>query len=126
MQAIHWILGKIILLLDRLTRPSGIQRPVASQAAIDAETAQLTLYQFLACPFCVKVRRVLQRQSLNIVTKDAKRCAQSREELLQGGGAVKVPCLKIVNNAGQESWLYESNEIVQYLEERFGEQQLAA
>jgi glutathione S-transferase len=42
-----------------------------------------------------------------------------REQLLQGSGASKVPCLKITEANGQTRWLQDSSEIVDYLRERF-------
>ena len=57
--------------------------------------------------------------SLNIETRDAKREDSSREELLQGGGALKVPCLRIEDEQGTVSWIYESSEIIDYLDGRF-------
>ncbi|WP_193678902.1 MULTISPECIES: glutathione S-transferase N-terminal domain-containing protein, partial [Gammaproteobacteria] len=43
---------------------------------------------------------------------------QARQALLEGGGKVKVPCLRIEEN-GQVRWMYESSEIIAYLEGRF-------
>jgi glutaredoxin len=83
-----------------------------------------TLYQYKACPFCVKVRRAMKRQSLSIETRDAKRCANSLEELLNGDGKLKVPCLKIENDDGKVSWMYESSDIIRYLENRFVRQRV--
>ena len=119
MYVIRAVLGALILFFDWLLTPRGIKRPEASQAAIDTETQSLTLYQFKACSFCVKVRRSMKRQSLNIETRDAKRCQQSRDALLQGGGKVKVPCLRIEDDKGGEQWLYESSDIIDYLQKRF-------
>ena len=36
-------------------------------------------------------------------------------ELLMGGGRATVPCLRIEDDAGAVRWLYESNDIVEYL-----------
>jgi glutaredoxin len=115
----RWILGAIILLVERLYSPKRVQRDSEAQAAVDSETAQLTLYQFKACPFCVKVRMAMKRQSLTIETRDAKRSDSARAELLAGGGALKVPCLRIVDQQGAASWLYESSDIIAYLNDRF-------
>jgi len=41
-----------------------------------------------------------------------------REELKLKGGQIKVPCLK-VEYAGEVNWLYNSNDIIDYLCERF-------
>ena len=119
MAVIRWILGRIILLVDFLTTPRGPKRDAAAQQAIDAQTAELALYQFEACPFCVKVRRSMKRAGLNIETRDAKKDPQHRDELLAGGGRVKVPCLRIENTAGEVEWMYESNDIIAYLDKRF-------
>ena len=119
MVVIRWILGRLILLLNVVFSPSGIKRPAEQQAAVDAETAQLSLYQYLACPFCVKVRRAMTRHSLNIETRDARRNNQFREELVQGGGKLKVPCLRIEEEGGSVRWMYESSDIISYLEQSF-------
>ncbi|MCW8907407.1 MAG: glutaredoxin [Sedimenticola sp.] len=119
MALIRWILGRLILLIDYLTSPRGIERPAGEQALLDQETGQLALYQFQACPFCVKVRRFLKRNSLNIETRDARRDPRYRQEMLEQAGQVKVPCLRIAGPQGEVRWLFESDEIIQYLESRF-------
>jgi glutaredoxin len=121
MRIIHWFLGSLILLIDWLTTPKGIKRSEEEQAAIKEQTKVLTLYQYRACPFCVKVRRTMKRQSLPIETRDAKRCEIAKQELLSGGGRLKVPCLRVVDAAGDENWMYESKDIIHYLEQRFSE-----
>ena len=87
------------------------------QTSIDQQTQNLALYQYQACPFCVKVRREMKRQNLNIDIVDAKQ-DDNKQQLLSGGGQLKVPCLKIETD-GQTQWLYESKEIIQYLNQRF-------
>ncbi len=113
------ILGALILFFDWLFTPKGIKRDLSLQAKIDQETARLALYQFAACPFCVKVRRAIKRQSLKIKVLDAKNCEKSRNELMIGGGKIKVPCLKIICADGNVRWIYESKDIVNYLESCF-------
>lgn len=118
MKIIHWIVGRIILTLDFLTTPRSVKRSTEQQSAINAETQSLTLYQFHACPFCVKVRRIMKRHGLNIETRDANRNEQFKQELLTGGGKLQVPCLRI-EQEGNVQWMYESSDIVAYLEGRF-------
>ena len=118
MQIIRWILGRIILLINFFTLPRGVKRSAEQQKKIDKKTQFLALYQYQACPFCVKVRRSLKRNSLTIETRDTKRNKQFQQELIQGGGKLKVPCLRI--KEGEEiEWMYESSDIIQYLESRF-------
>lgn len=82
MTLIRFILGKLILFFNWLFSPRSTRRDSDAQAAIDAQTARLVLYQYEACPFCVKVRRAMKRHALNIETKDVKRSETAREELL--------------------------------------------
>tara|TARA_R110002049_G_scaffold232354_3_gene404911 strand:+ start:9346 stop:9738 length:393 start_codon:yes stop_codon:yes gene_type:complete len=119
MAIIRFILGKLILLFDWAFPPKAIKRDRIQQAQIDQLTNHLTLYQYAACPFCVKVRRAMKRQALKIDTRDVKRIPDAREELLAGGGLLKVPCLRIDDNAGQAKWMYESADIIDYLSARF-------
>lgn len=118
MKAIRWILGKIILLVERLFAPAGIRRSPEAQAGVDRQTSRLALYQFRACPFCVRVRFTLKRLSLNIVTRDAQNTPY-KGELIAQGGQLMVPCLRIEKGDGVTEWLYESAEIIRYLTERF-------
>ena len=118
-KTIRLIVGPIILFIDKITTPRGVKRPTEEQQKIDSEVNNLVLYQFKTCPFCIKVKRNNKRLSLNIETRDAQHNPIYREELLQGGGQIKVPCLKIIDEKGNDSWMYESNEIMQYLQGRF-------
>ncbi|WP_426206380.1 glutathione S-transferase N-terminal domain-containing protein [Pseudomonas sp. TWP3-1] len=111
-------LGQLIIFVDFLTRPGKKQRPAAAQAQVDAAAKDLTLYQFHACPFCVKTRRSLRRLNVPVALKDAKNNELDRQTLLEQGGKIKVPCLRIEEN-GQTTWLYESNAIIDYLNTRF-------
>jgi glutaredoxin len=113
------ILGALILFFNWVFTPKSIKREAAEQAEIDTHTKKLALYQYAACPFCVKVRRAMKRNGLNIETRDAKRSEQAKEELVNGGGQLKVPCLRIEEDNGEVRWMYESGDIINYLEQRF-------
>lgn len=116
MKVIRWILGKIILGLDKLTAPAPMIRSVEEQKKLDEATAQLKLYQFHACPFCVKVRREIRRLNLKIELVDALNDKAAEERLINEGGKRQVPCLYIVNEDQSVTWLYESNAIMIYLQ----------
>ena len=113
------VLGPVMLLKERLTQPAGVQRAATAQDAVDQQCQSLSLYQFSTCPFCIKVRQEMRRLSLPIEKRDAQHHAANRNELLQGSGATKVPCLKITEADGQTRWLQDSTEIMAYLRERF-------
>jgi glutaredoxin len=120
-KALRIVLGPFMLLWEILTRPKGIVRTPESQQAIDRACRNLSLYQFKTCPFCIKVRQEMRRLSLPIELRDAQHAGTHREELLRGGGEIKVPCLRIREASGTERWLYESGKIIEYLRTRYDE-----
>jgi glutaredoxin len=113
------ILGCIIAGLDLVSRPRKQKRSTQSQQHVEQEIKSMALYQFFACPFCIKTRRAMHRLNLPIETRNANKGSQFRTELEQQGGKVKVPCLRIAED-GKDIWMYESSEIIRYLEQRFG------
>jgi glutaredoxin len=113
------ILGPVMLIKERLSRPQGIVRSASDQARVDAACQQLALYQFGTCPFCIKVRQEMRRLTLNVKLVDAQNSAKDRQELAAQGGSTKVPCLKINKPDGSASWMYESKEIIAYFRREF-------
>lgn len=113
------ILIPFVLLWEVVTTPKGVVRAADAQAKIDEQTRSMALYQFKTCPFCIKVRREIARLSLHIELRDAQHDAKHREALLQGGGSLQVPCLRITDAQGNSQWMYESSEINAYLHKRF-------
>ncbi|NDP37701.1 MAG: glutaredoxin [Rhodoferax sp.] len=118
-KTLRLVLGPVMLLRERLSRPVGLVRPPEAQALVDQECRSLALYQFTTCPFCIKVRQEMRRLSLDIERRDAQHDVKNREELGRAGGQVKVPCLKITDASGSSQWLYESGAIISYLQGRF-------
>ncbi len=112
-------LGRVIVFIDWATRPKPVQRTPEAQRVVATAALDLSLYQFYACPFCIKTRRALHRLNLPVETRDAQGDPVHRAALEAGGGKVQVPCLRI-DEGGQARWLYESKAIIAYLEERFG------
>jgi glutaredoxin len=115
MKAIRWPIGQLILLLNFIFSPRSPKRSIEQQAAIDAKTKALSLYQLPSCPFCVKVRRTIKREGLNIDLRNIKGDNEFSQELTREGGKRKVPCLRIEKNDGEVQWLYESNEVAAHL-----------
>ena len=116
MAVLRWIIGRIILFFDFIFSPRRTKRDVQVQAQVNANTQHLSLYQLPACPFCVKVRRAMKRDNLSIEVRNINQTPKYREELVEQGGKRKVPCLRIEEN-NQVTWLYESSDIVKYLEQ---------
>ena len=113
------ILGPVMLLREKLTRPKGIVRSEAAQQSADMQCQNLALYQYKTCPFCMKVRQEMTRLSLNIQRVDAQPPGADRDILTREGGQTKVPCLKITDASGKSQWLYDSEKIIGYLRGRF-------
>lgn len=118
-KTLRLVLGPFMLLWERVSRPKPLVRAAAVQADIDLQCQGITLYQFSTCPFCIKVRKEIHRLALPIERRDAQHNATHRAGLLQGNGAVQVPCLRITNHDGKVQWLAESSAIIDYLNRRF-------
>ncbi|MGB7389672.1 glutathione S-transferase N-terminal domain-containing protein [Marinomonas sp.] len=112
------LLGAIIATIDLVTRGSKVKRTPEKQQAVNMAAKDLTLYQFFACPFCIKTRRAIYKLNLPIDKRSASEGSPHRKALLEGGGRVKVPCLRIEQD-GKVEWMYESSDIIRYLEKRF-------
>ena len=110
-------LGLIIVFFDWISRPKAIQRAEADQANAQLAMHGLSLYQFFACPFCTKTRRAIHKLGVAVEARDINKSHQHRVDLEAGGGRVKVPCLRI-EEQGEVRWMYESNEIISFLENR--------
>ncbi|MEM9741985.1 MAG: glutathione S-transferase N-terminal domain-containing protein [Pseudomonadota bacterium] len=87
-----------------------------TQSATTSEE-QYQLFHFDFCPFCMRVRQFLERNSLTIPLRNIHRDRAAYDELVQGGGSQQVPCLRIERD-GNVRWLYESEDIIHYLAER--------
>lgn len=107
-------LGLIIVFFDWVSRPKPIQRNAEDQVNAQARLEGHSLYQFFACPFCVKTRRAIHTLGVNVELRDINKEAHHRQDLEQGGGKVKVPCLRI-DEGENTRWMYESSDIIDYL-----------
>lgn len=112
-------LGYLLIFISFFIPIKRYKRSPDDQKCVNEATSTMSLYQFQACPFCLKSRRAIKRLGLQIQTRNALKNPH-RSDLLTGGGEIKVPCLRIDSN-NETTWMYESNEIAAYLEQRFGE-----
>ena len=110
-------LGLIIVFFDWISRPKGIQRSEQEQVKAQSAMQGLSLYQLFACPFCTKTRRAIHKLNVTVEARDINKNLDYRQQLETGGGRVKVPCLRIEEN-GEVRWMYESKQIISFLEQR--------
>jgi glutathione S-transferase len=108
-----------MLIGEKHSTPKPLVRTADEQARLDQACQRLALYQFRACPFCIRVRKELARLGLRVQTRDAQHDREHRSALEAGGGRIKVPCLLIEHDDGKQEWLYESGAIKTWLQERF-------
>ena len=116
MSLIRWPIGRLILLINFIFSPKSPKRTAEEQTQVDAKTQNLSLYQLPSCPFCVKVRRTMKREGLNIELRNINQKNGYREELINQGGKRTVPCLRIEQENGDVQWLYESKDVVTHLQ----------
>ena len=117
MSLIRWPIGRLILLGNFVFSPTSPKRNSEEQAKFDDITKNLSLYQLPSCPFCVKVRRTMKREGLNIELRNINQKNDYREELIREGGKRTVPCLRIEKADGQVQWLYESSDVIAHLQQ---------
>ena len=116
---LRWPLGQIIIFLDWISGPKPPTHSAEVQQKLDAQTANLKLYQFQQCPFCVRTRRSIRGLGLNIETRDARNDLRWHDELIEQGGKYQVLCLRIDKDDDNIEWLYESKNFIRYLDQRF-------
>ncbi len=119
LEPLRWIVGRGVLGWEILTRNKPVERSVEEQAIVDAATSGICMYEFRACPFCMIVRKVIYHKNLNIELRDARRNKTWGEELRRQGGKYQTPCLKITDADSNVQWMYESKDIIAYLDQRF-------
>jgi glutathione S-transferase len=99
---------------------SGIQVQSGSLGARPEQP--LELYEFEGCPFCRKVREALTNLDLDAVIYPCpKNGPRYREELIRRGGKPQFPYLVDPNT---DTEMYESDDIVQYLYDSYGDGQV--
>jgi len=76
---------------------------------------KLTLYHMGHCPYCKRVIATINQLKLTVTYKDLDVHEKLRKELVTGGGKQQVPCLLITERGKSDRWLYESQDIIDFL-----------
>ena len=76
------------------------------------------LYHFQASPFAARVRGALAKFQVEIPMHDVLESNKAWKELIAGGKRDRVPCLKVTEPGAPDRWIYESLEIVKFIEIR--------
>ncbi|WP_246434519.1 glutaredoxin family protein [Teredinibacter haidensis] len=80
----------------------------------------VTLYHRPSCGYCMRVHLALKTMKINIANANVSRDDHARKELSQKGGKSQVPALRITHSNGKEEWMYESLDIIDYLQKQAG------
>lgn len=81
--------------------------------------AEITFYELPGCPFCAKVRTKLEELDLEYDSIEVPRAHDERDQVREVSGQTGVPV--ITDEAHGVSGMAESSDIVEYLEETYGE-----
>ena len=73
------------------------------------------LFYFATCPYCIKVRLALRWMGIELPLKNIRIHPENKADLIAGGGKKQVPCLRIEDETGGVQWMYESSDIIRYL-----------
>lgn len=99
--------------------PRIVERSPEEQRQVDEETSELALYYYETCKHCIRVLRAIERLRLKIDQRNIRTVPGFRKQLIHGGGRATVPCLRVRKPDGELQWIYGSDDILRYLEERF-------
>ncbi len=80
---------------------------------------KLALYYIDGCPFCNLVRASINELELDVEMRNIFHDAQHREDLMEARGRTTVPVLRISTPDGEERWMPESRDIVDYLQKTY-------
>lgn len=73
------------------------------------------LYYYDMCPFCQRVLHALPQVTVNVEKRNVLHNPAFRQQQQQATGRTTVPCLLIEDDAGKETWMFESSDIIRYL-----------
>jgi glutathione S-transferase len=76
---------------------------------------KLYLYQYETCWYCMRVRRVIDELGLDVELRNVRRDPTHRADLIAARGRKTVPVLRIDNGDGNDVWMPESADIIDYL-----------
>ena len=105
---------------DDIKTEKTLSRTDEEQTRVDRESSKIVLYHYETCMFCARVKSTIRQLKLTIHTRDVHLDKDHMQELVTNGGKPTVPCLRIEQQDGTATWLYESNDIKNYLLQKFG------
>ena len=77
----------------------------------------LSLYHYRSCPFCVMTTHAIDQTNLDIELRDIQIEHEHYQALVTGAGSTQVPCLLIEKSDGEAHWLFESMDIIAFVQQ---------
>ncbi len=84
------------------------------------ENDHLALYHLESCPFCLMVRAAIDRLGIDVELRSITQDPDHYDDLVEARGRATVPVLRITSPDGEERWMPESRDIIEYLEKTYG------
>lgn len=72
------------------------------------------LYYHNTCPFCIRVLAALPSVKVDVEKRNVRQNPEFGQQQQAATGRTTVPCL-LIEDAGEEKWMYESSDILEYL-----------
>jgi glutaredoxin 2 len=77
---------------------------------------KFALYYYDSCPFCQRVLRVLPNLNVEVEKRNVISSSEHRKEHYEATGRSTVPCLRMEDDNGQVTWMFESADIIRFLQ----------
>lgn len=85
-----------------------------------SDARRLALYVSPGCFYCSRVLRAVEALGADVEVRDTMRDPQHRAALWQAMGRGTVPVLRIQGPGGEDRWLPESRDIIEWLQQHVG------
>jgi hypothetical protein len=118
-KAVRHIVCFAVGIFGWVTRPAQIQRSEQDRKMLAQAIKSLRIYDYKGCPRSLKLRHTLHRLNLDIEYCDISTSQIHQSNLLTQYGRLHAPCLRVEENQTVQ-WLDDTGQIVQYLNQRFG------
>lgn len=77
---------------------------------------RFALYYYDSCGFCRRVLAALPSLKVEVEKRNVMEEPKWRKEQAEATGRTQVPCLKITKDDGESAWLFESADIIRFLQ----------
>lgn len=118
MSVVRYFKGKALAFAYQLFPVRPLARSGMEKDSLERESRKMQLYFCHDCPSSLMIQRYCQRLGLRVVKKNVAQVIRYRNELINGGGQSRVPCLR-VEEEGNVYWLYSREKIKRFLAQRF-------